>query len=485
MLDGLKKFFERLPWQTVFAVFIAIFFLRNLLIPILADDYSYAFIWDGDARGNLIDGLDSSRLHRVESFSDILTSQWSHYFTWGGRTIAHCLVQFFVWQGDMLFNIANTLIFAAFVLLLFKAGTGLPLRDMNKSYLLFILAGIYFCTPSPAITMIWLTGSCNYLWMCTFGILFLLPFVLKYRGENFWRTPPAYSVPLMALLGLIAGWSIEPNGATLFIVTALFVLHFKREKNLQPWMKVGFIFLTIGVALLFLSPGNFHRLELTNRLEPDELIPPDVQWTPQMFLINFVIGFLPDFLREIILFVPIIIYFAKGRTSPAVTKIILLFASMSVVVLLLMICSPEFPQRAGFPSTVFLLIASLAALKEILPDVKNFCRRRIKAATLAATIFAAVWTLSLAGCLYVEGCLNRELAARDEYIAEHKNDALITVKPLEIPKWIEPFVGTRTWTESILWWGGDLEPSLEGDRNLLFAKYHGLNRIVVEEKKFE
>ena len=481
MLDGLKKFFERLPWQTVFAVFIAIFFLRNLLIPILADDYSYAFIWDGDARGNLIDGLDGSRLHRVESFSDILTSQWSHYFTWGGRTIAHCFVQFFMWQGDMLFDIANTLIFAAFVLLLFKAGTGLPLRDMNKSYLLFILAGIYFCTPSPAITMIWLTGSCNYLWMCTFGILFLLPFVLKYRGENFWRTPPAYSVPLMALLGLIAGWSIEPNGAALFVVTALFVLHFKREKNLQPWMKVGFIFLTIGVALLFLSPGNFHRLELTNRLEPDELIPPDVQWTPQMFLINFVIGFLPDFLREIILFVPIIIYFAKGRTSPAVTKIILLFASMSVVVLMLMICSPEFPERAGFPSTVFLLIASLSALKEILPDVKTFCRRRMKVATLAAGIFAAVWTLSLAGCLYVECDIAEQLKARDEYIAAHKNDDLIVVEPLELPPWSETFLGSRTWDELSLWVGGDLDDVPEGARSVTFARYHGLKKIIVKE----
>ena len=469
----MKKSFEQIPWQIIFNAFLGIFFLRNLLLPLIADDYSYAFIWDGDERGNLLDGLDPNRLSRIDSFSDILYSQWQHYFTWSGRTIAHCFVQFFVWIDNLIFDVANVFVFAAFVLLLFKIGTGLSLRDMNKIYLLFILAGIYFCTPALAVTTLWLTGACNYLWMSTLIILFLLPFALKYRSANFWRTPPEWSVPIMAFLGLCAGWSIEPGSATACLITLLFVLHFKRKKNLQPWMKVG------------LSPGNVHRLELTNALEPDDIVPPDEQWTPQMFLTNFVIGFLPMCLREWILFVPIILCLNKSTVAPAVKRFVAMFAGASIVVLLLMMFSPEFPERAGFPSTVFLLIGSLAALKEILSDVKDFCRRRIKAVTIVATVFVAVWILNLASCLYVEYDLHKQLAARDAYIAAHKNDALITVKPLEIPHWIEPFVGTRTWTEEVLWWGGDLEPSLEGNRNLIFARYHGLHRILVEEKKFE
>ena len=485
MLNELKNFFERLPWQIIFTTFLGIFFLRNLLLPLIADDYSYAFIWDGNERGNLIDGLNPNRLHRVDSFSDILYSQWQHYFTWGGRTIAHCFVQFFVLIDNLIFDVTNVFVFAAFVLLIFKVGTALPLRDMNKIYLLFILAGIYFCAPSLEITTIWLTGACNYLWMSTLIILFLLPFALKYHSANFWQTPPAWSVPIMAFLGLCAGWSIEPGSATACLITLLFVLHFKRKKNLQPWMKVGFIFLTIGAALLFLSPGNVHRLELTNALEPDDIVPPDEQWTPQMFLTNFIIGFLPVFLREMILFVPIIICLSKATVAPAVKRFVEMFAGASIIVLLLMLCSPEFPERAAFPSTVFLLIASLAALKEILPDVKNFFCRRIKIATLAATIFVAIWTLSLLGCLYVEYDLNRQLEARDEYIAAHKQDDLIVVKPLEIPAWEETFLGTRTWDEISLCWGGDLESEPEGNRDLIFARYHGLKQIVTEEKKFE
>ena len=477
----MKKFFERLPWQTIFVAALAIFFLRNLLLPIVADDFSYAFIWDGEGRGNLIDGLDPNRLHRVESFADIFYSQWQHYFTWGGRTIAHCFVQFFVWQGKFLFDVANVFVFGALILLLFKVGTGLSLREMNKTYLLFIFAGLYFCAPSPLIDTIWLTGACNYLWMCTAIILFLLPFALKFRGQEIFLA----RIPIMALLGLIAGWSIEPGAAVAVVITFLFVLHFKREKNLQPWMKVGFIFLLVGTAILILSPGNVYRLELTNALEPDDIVPPDEQWTPQMFLTNFVIGFLPVFLRELILFVPIIFYFARANTSPAVTKFIATFAGASVLVLLVMMCSPEFPERAGFPSTIFLIVASLAALKEILPQMKEICRQRIKLATIAGTIFAAVWALSLLGCLYVEYDLHCQLNASSEYIAAHKNDALITVKPLEIPKWISPFVGTRTWDELTLWVGGDLEPAPDGNRDLTFAKYYGLKKIVAREKTFE
>ena len=480
----MKKVFEQIPWQIFFAAFLLIFFVRNLLMPIVADDYSYAFIWDGDGRGNLIDGLDPNRLQRVESFSDILYSQWQHYFTWGGRTIAHIFVQFFVWQGHLLFDVANTFMLAAFVLLIFKVGTGLNLREMNKSYLLFICAGIFFCVPSPAISMVWLTGACNYLWMCTAIILFLLPFAQAYRHKNFWADDSHGKNFLMALLGLIAGWSIEPGAAVTVVVTFLFVLHFKREKNLRPWMKVGFIFLLVGTAILLLAPGNIHRLELTNSLEPDDIVTPDEQWTPEMFLTNFVIGFLPVFLRELILFVPIIFYLTRAHTSPAVTKFIATFSGASILVLLVMMCSPEFPQRAGFPSTVFLLIASLAALKEILPRAKEICRRRIKFATLAATIFAAVWTLEILGCIYVEYDINCQFNQRYEYIAAHKNDDLITVKPLEIPNWIEPFVGTRTWDEMTLWWGGDLEPNINGNRDLTFAKYYGLKRIHTEDKKF-
>lgn len=464
----MKQFFERLSWQIIFAVFLLIFFIRNLLVPLAADDFSYAFIWDGDIGGNLmVEGDQALQLQRVQSFSDILASQWSHYFTWGGRTIAHIFVQFFVWQGKFLFDVVNVFVFAAFVLLLFKLGTNLPLREMNKSYLLLILAGLYFCAPSFAITTIWLTGTCNYLWMCTLIILFLFMF-----------TRDSAPKPLMAVLGLVAGWSIEPGAAVSICITFVWIVLAKQEKNLKPHMIVGFIFLLIGAAILVLSPGNFNRMELTIAEAPDEIFTPDEQWTAEMFLGNFIAGFLPVFLRELILFVPIIFYFIKAKTSPAVTRFILMFVVASILVLMIMMLSPEFPERAGFPSTIFLLVASLAALKEILPSVEKFFSRHVK-----FSIFLAVfWLASLAGCLYVEYDVHSQFEERDKIFAEHKNDDLITLSPLKLPEWSETLLGTRTWDEFALIWGGDFEPEWQGMRNVVVARYYGLKKIVVEDK---
>lgn len=48
---------------------------------------------------------------RVQSFHDIIISQWSHYLTWGGRTFSMIWIQFFAWVGEFWFDIANTGVF--------------------------------------------------------------------------------------------------------------------------------------------------------------------------------------------------------------------------------------------------------------------------------------------------------------------------------------------------------------------------------------
>ena len=97
------------------------------------------------------------------------------------------------------------------------------------------------------------------------------------------------------------------------------------------------------------------------------------------------------------------------------------------------------------------MIASVAALKEILPQVTKIFARNIKIVTFAATIFFAVWSVNLAACLYAEYDLHCQFDARDEYFSAHKNDDLIVVKPLEIPDLAEKFWVTRTWDEITLW----------------------------------
>ena len=119
IIDTKFKFpFEKISWQIILILFAVFFLILNLLTPFIADDIIYAFIWDGEHGGNFVDGMIERQ--RVESFTDILISQWSHYFHWGGRTVAHVIVQFFSWIGKAYFNLLNVLIFCALVFLIFK-----------------------------------------------------------------------------------------------------------------------------------------------------------------------------------------------------------------------------------------------------------------------------------------------------------------------------------------------------------------------------
>ena len=110
-------------------VFMGIFFARNLMLPMASDDIPYAFVWDGEDRGNLLDSVGPRE--RITSFGDIVRSQYSHYMTWGGRIIGIGLTQLFACECKGLFNVLNTPVFTALALLLFRVGTGKKLSAIT------------------------------------------------------------------------------------------------------------------------------------------------------------------------------------------------------------------------------------------------------------------------------------------------------------------------------------------------------------------
>ena len=467
--------FKKISWQMILTLFAGFFLLLNILTPFIADDVSYAFIWDGEHAGNLMDGIGERQ--RIESFTDILISQYSHYFWWGGRTVAHICVQFFSWIGKSYFDVLNVFVFCALVFLIFKIGTGLKFREMNKKFLLFILFALYFLSPEFLLTDIWMTGAINYLWMVTLELLFILPFAIKYHEKNFWKNPSAWSVPVMAILGLLAGWSIEPGASVTLFVTFWAVIKFWREKNLQTWEVVGFIFLFAGFLILVLAPGNIERVEISKIYDPDPDMPVELYYTSAMFLRNIFYGFLPIVIRELPLFLPIIFYFMRGKKTVENARFILNFLAASIIILFVMICLPEFPERAGFPANIFLLIASLAAFKEILPDLEKIFKPHKKFFNNAAKILAVFWIFHMAACVCSYYYMYAQIQDRWKIIEANRNAEEIIVPYLELPSWSEDIVGQRSWTKYALWWGADLEPDPKGNRNIMFAQYYGLKKI--------
>ena len=155
--------------------------LNSFCYPFPGDDYVYSFIWEGHAIGVPL----SEEAVRIQSFRDIFTSLACHYMTWSGRLVAHFFLMLFLWVGKFWFNIVNAaiVVFLCFCIQWIAHEGRVTLHISAKK-----LAITFFClwafTFNFAGVMLWMAGSCNYLWTAVFLLLFLIPYVRHYFTEG-------------------------------------------------------------------------------------------------------------------------------------------------------------------------------------------------------------------------------------------------------------------------------------------------------------
>ena len=473
-----RCFLQRLPWQVLLLAFAVLFLLRNMLTSLAGDDYSYAFIWDGEHWGNLMDGIGERQ--RVESIGDILTSQWSHYLTWGGRTPSMIIIQLFVWIGKGWFNIANTLVYVLLMLVLFWMAVGrIESPARHKGCLLWVLISMLLGVADYPSTMLWLTGASVYLWTALWQCLFLLPYVLRMR--NGWNKEKRWLTYIMIPLGLLAGWSEEAGSLLTVLLTLAMLRTLRRQRRVEPWMRSGFAALVVGCLLLMLCPGSFHRLWLMEELAPEYSIPIEMLWSPQMFWNHFTSAFLPIIAMESFLLVPVIVVEMRRRRTKAEMScggdeifFIRCFTAAGLIVPVVMMLSPEYPIRTGFHSTVFLTVASATAVHTL---VASRPRRPSPWLVAGGAILAVYCLLVVAGSLYIEQSIFRQNQQRMSLVEQHRGEELIVVPALRIPHRLDRFLGPHSITDMHLIYGADLEWKPTDNRSLMFARYHGLKAI--------
>ena len=449
------------------------FLIRNLLLPMAGDDFSYAFVWNGDDMGNLMDDIGPRA--RIQSFDDILVSQWSHYFTWGGRTPSMMVIQLFAWIGKIWFDWANTIVFVLLMLMLYWISVGdtvSPAR--HKGVFLWVLLCMLFGVLDYVSTMLWMTGACVYLWSGFWECLFLLPFFTK-------KHPP---VLLMVPLGLLAGWSEEAGSLITVILTAWMMFVFWKQKKLEKWMVTGFLCLVIGCGVLMLCPGSVYREKLMLEYAPEYVLPAEDLFSARMFWDNFTGGFLPILIWESFLFIPIIIYFVRKKNRPS-DSIVTQFTVGGMLVLCAMMFAPEFEPRTGFHSTMFLTVGSAAALKAIASWLKQALVRTSwrQAAVLTVAGMSAVYGLFvLAGCLVVESSYHQQFCERLSYVRQHQDADTLVVPAYQIPYHLDNYLGPRSLTDLHLIYAGDLESKTTDNRSLMYARYYGLHPIRIDRE---
>ena len=150
-------------------VIILIFFIMlglNCLTPMCyGDDYVYAFIWPHQSMFIPL----PETVERVNSIRDVIVSQWSHYLTGNGRAVAHIFVQIFIWLGKPVFNVFNALIFVLLILEIYWISVmgEVSLKNLHAGALCWIFFILWSFIAGFGTVYLWISGSCNYLWMLT------------------------------------------------------------------------------------------------------------------------------------------------------------------------------------------------------------------------------------------------------------------------------------------------------------------------------
>ena len=228
----------------------SLFYLMNMYTPICGDDYLYSFYLTPVAAKSFFEGTSIGFEQKISSFTDVIFSQYNHYFYVNGRTIPHILEQSFggLW-GENCFNLINVFAFLLLnMLVIWISGK----RNLTKfGYWVAAVFFIWFLLPCPVDLFLLLSGALNYTWSAVLCLAFLLVYT-KVRQMERVNWGVAF---LLFLLGVISGWTHE--SLVIGISGALFIIYcvqYNKRKPKSPEIALvaGF---WLGTLLLCLSPA--------------------------------------------------------------------------------------------------------------------------------------------------------------------------------------------------------------------------------------
>lgn len=212
-----------------------VFYLMNVYSPLFCDDWHYNFIFKTTTP--------------IQSVGDIFVSQYHHYFGFNGRVVPHLFVQFFDGlAGKGWFNVANTMMFLLFLHMLVTTVSREKARYFQT--LSLAVAALVLLLPAFNLTLLWMSGACNYLWT---GV-FLLIFHRLLQKE--WTVRPCVHL-LFTLFGLFCGWTHE--GFVIGLCASYIVYYAINRKELTPSRITLLIGFFVGTLMMVVSPANFHR----------------------------------------------------------------------------------------------------------------------------------------------------------------------------------------------------------------------------------
>lgn len=211
------------------AVACAVMYVLNVFTPLKEDDMAFALA----ARG---------------SWHDIWLAQVDHFNTSNGRFADVVATLFCGFLGKGLFNVCNALVFGLMAHLV----TMLSARCRSVMVLSLFLALVGCCFPVPGQTMLWVAGSCNYLWAITASLW------LMYDLQQHHDKPLGRGGAVLLFVGaFVAGNFNEATSFGFMAGMCLYYLVNRREVNRRVMIALaGYL---AGILLILSSPGAWQR----------------------------------------------------------------------------------------------------------------------------------------------------------------------------------------------------------------------------------
>lgn len=413
-------------WLILFAIFF-IMYLLNSMKPLSSDDYFSFFVWP---EGLPINGELPVDVHRVNDISDILKSIKTYYLTWGGRVPGGLPVGVFIALiGKEYFNPVNAFMMVLLVMEIYwLSHEGIITFKFKPSYLIWIAFSLWAFNICFNDTCLWLSGSCNYLWMAVVVLAFLIPYVREYYNninEAFYKDNWKIVI-CMFFGGLLAGWSHETTTCWLILIL-FYYLFFYNKKKLQFWKTAGFIGFCIGYALLIFAPGNFSRLQMQQQTSSiiiaSELIYPKLIELAMILLFHSFLWYF--IIRFFFIFQETDDYPDKFYLDLNLVKVCNLIAVGSAV---LMLCIPSRGLRPSFLGLIYLTISAALLFRmqenvglNLLTNNAKVFLKLIGYSYMVLTISVSLWCNYRTHCEW-NAILVKVAAADNNHVLEYKAD---------------------------------------------------------------
>lgn len=280
----------------------------------------------------------------IRSLRDVFDAQLWHYNNWGGRSVAHVVLQAVLLLGKPFAEICSVLVIFALCVEISDLA-----ESKNAVTILLALCMLLGLNSDVRWSMIWLTGSANYPYMAVLIFGFLLIYLKRPEKKH-----PLLCALILLPLGLLAGWTNENMGPVMVLV-ALFCIIWElhRNKKAPLWMYVGLLSSAVGSAVMILAPGNGVRsAQVAN----------DYSLKMSVFLRVYTeAAAVFEYFFPAVLLTALLLCFAwyKNQRIGRNEWILLACAVLSWGA---MILSPHYPARAGFGTVAFLVCLDISLL---------------------------------------------------------------------------------------------------------------------------